>query len=96
MLHMLQSFQEVAPVGALPDSAFDLPLKKFLFAQLFDKRAFRPDISMLLTREEQKLGKLLSPLGQVFQIELGEFDLKVSRSDGLCSSTFYTWVTCST
>ena len=43
---------------------------------------------MLLTREEQKLGKLLSPFRQVFGIKLGEFDLKVCRSNGLGSPTW--------
>ena len=89
-IHSLQAFQEVAPVGALPDSGLNLPLKEFLFACLFDERAFGPDISMLLTREEQKLGKLLSPFRQVFRLELGELDLKVRRSEGLCSPTLDT------
>ena len=38
-IHLIQSFQEVAPVGAVPDSGFSLPLKEFLFARLFDERA---------------------------------------------------------
>ena len=93
---LLQSFQEVRPAGALSDSGLNLPLKEFLFAPLFDERAFGPDINMLLTPEEQKLGKLLSPFRQVFGIEHGEFDLKVRRSDGLRFPNWYTWVTCST
>ena len=48
---------------------------------------------MLLTREKPKIGKLLSPLGQALGIELGEFNLKVRRNDGLPSRTWYTWVT---
>ena len=84
---MLQYFHEVAPVVALLDSGLNLPLKEFLFARLFDERAFGPDISVLLTREEQKLRKLLSPFRQVFGIEPGDFDLKVRHSDGLRSPT---------
>ena len=49
---------------------------------------------MLLTREEQKLRKLLSPFRQVFGIKLGEFLPKVCRSDRLSSPTWDTWVTC--
>ena len=51
---------------------------------------------MLVTREEQKLRKFLSPFRQIFGIELGEFDLKVRCRDGLRSSTRDTWVTCAT
>ena len=94
--HLLQSFQEVAPVGALPDGGLNLPLKEFLFARLFDERAFSPDISLLLTHEKQKLGKILSPLRQVFGIKLGEFDLKVRRGDGLRSPPWEACVTCTT
>ena len=70
-IHLLQSFQEVAPqevapVGALPGGGLNVPLKEFLFARLVDERAFSPDISVLLTREKQKLRKLLSPFRQVF------------------------------
>ena len=83
--HLLQSFQEVAPVEALLDGGVNLPLKEVLFARRLVERAFRPDISVLLTREKQKLRKLLSPFRQVFGIELGEFDLKAGRGDGLRS-----------
>ena len=62
----------------------------------FDERAFGPDISVLVTREEQKLRKLLSPFRQIFGIELWELDLKVRRSDGLRSPTLDTCVTCTT
>ena len=71
-IHLLQSSQEVAPVGALPDSGLDRPLKKYLFAQRFDERAFGPDISMLLTREEQKLE---------------EFDLKIAVARAFVSQS---------
>ena len=90
------SFQEVAPVGALPDSGFTLPLKEFLFARGFDERAFSPDISVLLTREKQKLRKLLSPLRKVFEIKLRQFDLMVRRGNALCSSSRDACVTCTT
>ena len=45
-IHLFQSLQEVAPVGALPDGGLHLPLEKFLFARLLDERALRPDVSM--------------------------------------------------
>ena len=54
-----------------------------------DERAFG-------TCEEQKLRKLLSPFWQVFGIELGEFDLKVRRSDGLRPPTWDACVTFTT
>ena len=95
-IHLPQSFQDVAPVGALPDSILNLSLKEFLFAGLFDERALCPDVSVLLTREEQKLRKLLSQFRKVLGIQLGEFDLKVRRSDRLPSPTWDTWVSCTT
>ena len=70
-------------------------MEEFFFARPSDERASGLDVSILLTREEQKLGKILSPLGQVAGIKLGEFDLKVRRSNGLDAPTWYTWVTCS-
>ena len=95
-IHLLQSFQEVSPVGTLPDSGFNLPLNEFPFARLFDERAFSIDISMVLAREKQKLRKLLSPLEQVFGIELREFNLMVRRGDGLRSPSWDTCVICTT
>ena len=67
LIQLLKLFQEVGAVGALPDSGLNLPLKEFLFTQRFDERAFGPNISMLLTREEPKLEKILVPPGQVFR-----------------------------
>ena len=95
-IHLLQSFQKVAPVGALPDSGFNLPLKEFLFARLFNERAFSTDISMLLTREKQKLRNILSPFRHVFGIELRVFHLKVRRGNGLGSPSWDACVTCTT
>ena len=95
-VQLLLSFQEVAPVGALPDSGLNLPLKEFRFARLFDLPAFSPDITVLLTREKQTPRKIFSSFRQVFGIEPEEVDLKVRRSDGLPSPPWDVCVTCTT
>ena len=69
-VHLLQSFEEVAPARAPPDSALDLPLKKLIFARLFYKRAMGLDISMLLTREEQNSENSSAHSGRFFGANL--------------------------
>ena len=55
-IHLLQSFQQVAPLGALPDSGLNVPLKKFLFERFSNERAFGPYIRVLLTDIETCVG----------------------------------------